>query len=83
MVCEPLQYDKFLTRECIRLLSGYIDGCRQWRQSEYRWTMSHISSLLMAAQLLHNVTSYHFFAGSLSVLQNEKILLECSAETIK
>jgi len=37
----------------------------------------------MAAQLLHNVTSYHFFAGALSVLLNEKILLQCSAESIK
>jgi hypothetical protein len=60
-----------------------VDGCRQWRQSGYQWTMWHISSLPMGAQLLHNVTYHHFLANILSELKIERTLLDCSAKRMK
>jgi len=60
-----------------------VDGCRQWRQSGYQWTMWHISSLPMGTQLLHSVTSYHFLANILSKFKIEITLLDCSAKRIK
>ncbi len=60
-----------------------MDGCRQWRLSGYQWTMWHISSLPMGAQLLHIVTSHHFLANILFKLKTERTLLDCSAKIMK
>jgi len=60
-----------------------VDGCRQWRQSGYQWTMWHISNLPMGAQLLHSVTSYRFLANILSKLKIKRTFLDYSAKRIK